>query len=228
MEFILFLLMAVTMLALMVVKFFKIAVAYVWVKGLASLFFIATGISSYQKVKENKKYFIFILAGLIFSFAGDVLLELRSIIPASFIIGVGSFAFCHIMYSIGFCTLRKVTLKDIFICLAIAMPLILLQILGDFNFNSMKFIVMGYTILISFMVSKAISLRCYFKGNEKAVIMTIAGAVMFLVSDILLLFCFFGTVYYAALAYLNTIIYYSGQGILALSLGKNLILIDEK
>lgn len=222
MGFILFLAMSAAMLALVVVKVLKITAVCIWVKGLASLFFIATGIASYQKMKKNKRYFIFILSGLLFSFSGDVLLELSGVIPDLFIIGVGSFAICHIMYSIGFCTLKRVMLRDVVICLVIAAPLVLLQILGSFNFGGMKFIVMGYTVLISFMVSKAISLHCYYRGNEKAVIMTIAGAVMFLISDILLLFWLFSTPQYGMFESLNILSYYLGQGILSLSLGKKL------
>lgn len=222
MDFILFLAMAATMLTLVVVKALKITAAYVWVKGLASLLFIATGITSYRRVKRNKRYFALILSGLLFSFIGDVLLELSGIVPDLFVIGVGSFAICHIMYSAGFCTLRRVTFRDILICLIIAAPLILLQILGGFNIGGMKFVVMGYTVLISFMVSKAVSLHHFYRGNERAVILTITGAVMFLISDILLLFWFFGPVKYEALEYLNILSYYLGQGALALSLGRRL------
>lgn len=222
MEFVLFFLMIVTMLGLIVVKFLEITWAYVWVKGLASLFFIATGIASYHKAKYNKKYFILILLGLIFSFAGDIFLELRNIISISFILGVGSFALCHIIYSAGFCYLKKVTLRDIYVCFAIAIPMIMLQSLGSFSYNGMRYIVMGYTVVISFMVSKAISLHCYYQGNEKVVIMTITGSIMFLVSDVLLLFCFFGTSTYKVIPFISTIFYYSGQGVLALSLSKKL------
>lgn len=53
--------------------------------------------------------------------------------------------------------------------------------------------------------------------------MTIAGAVMFLVSDLILLFIFFYTKKHALLGEeINWIIYYPGQAILAMSLKQNM------
>ena len=54
-------------------------------------------------------------------------------------------------------------------------------------------------VRIYIMVSKALSLTKYYSDNKKAVIMTIAGAVMFLISDILLLFILFYTKEYMLL-----------------------------
>ncbi|ADL52909.1 lysoplasmalogenase family protein [Clostridium cellulovorans] len=237
MEMLFFLLMLVATLALITMKFFAITGSFVILKALASALFVITGIVSYKTKKENKKYFIWILLGLIFSFCGDVFLELNNtpkfltldlthIKGVLFINGVGSFALAHIMYFIGFSTLRKVTLVDIVITIAIASPMIFLELFGDFQFNGLQLVVIGYTILISLMVSKAISLYKYYLRNKKAVIMTITGAMMFLVSDIILLFLLFSKGDFIEpdnlkyLEYSNLIIYYVGQGILALSLGQ--------
>lgn len=223
MEMLYFLLMLVSMLALVTMKFFGITGAFVGLKALASVLFIITGIVGYKKIKKNRMYFIWILLGLVFSFGGDVFLELYTTRGILFINGVASFALAHIMYFIGFCSLRKLNIIDIIIGIAIATPLILLQLSGGFEYGGMKLIVIVYTILISLMVSKAISLHSYYRNGKKAVTLTIAGALMFLVSDIILLFLFFSKGVFYELNYVNLIIYYVGQGLLALSLGQKLI-----
>lgn len=222
-----FILTLTTMLALIISKVLGIAAAFVWLKGLASVFFIATGIASYQKVKRNKKYSIWILMGLIFSLVGDIFMELNSAKGILFISGVSSFAIAHVMYSIGFCSLKKVTGKDILIFIAIVTPFILILLFGGFEYEGLQLVVIGYTLLISFMVSKAISLYCYYEGNEKAVVLTIIGSVMFLVSDIILLFLLFSKFIYNEFNYVNLVLYYTGQGLLALSLGQRLVVDKE-
>ena len=73
------------------------------------------------------------------------------------------------------------------------------------------------------MVSKALSLAKYYSDNKKAVAMTIAGAVMFLISDIILMFVYFYTKEYMLLREeTDWIIYYPGQAILAMSLKQNI------
>lgn len=94
--------------------------------------------------------------------------------------------------------------------------------MAAFEYEGLQLVVIGYTLLISFMVSKSISLHCYYKGNEKAIVMTILGAVMFLVSDIILLFSLFSKFNYTELTYVNLFFYYIGQGVLALSLRQKL------
>lgn len=222
MEIIFFLLTIITMMILIMAKILGITATFVGLKGLASVFFIATGIASYHKVKRNKKYCIWILLGLIFSLGGDIFMELSKAQGILFVSGIGSFAIAHIMYSIGFCSLKKITGKDILLFITIVTPFILILKFGGFEYDGLQLVVIGYTLLISFMVSKAISIHCYYKGNEKAVVMTILGTVMFLVSDIILLFSLFSKFNYTELTYVNLLFYYIGQGVLALSLREKL------
>lgn len=216
-------LMIISLIGLITCKILKIGIAVVFLKILTSCLFVILGVISYKKGKSNKKYSLFIILGLIFSMFGDTFLVIDENQGICFYLGVVAFAIGHIMYIIGFSSCTKLTLRDCIICLIIFTPIVLMMIIGKFDFNGMFPILVFYTMIICFMVSKALSLTKYYSDNKKAVIMTIAGAVMFLISDILLLFILFYTKEYMLLSSeANWIIYYPGQAILAMSLKQNI------
>ena len=217
MNIIFFILMIISLIALLTTSLLKAGVVVFILKVLTSFLFVLTGIASYKSNPKNKKYFEFMLLGLIFSMLGDIFLGIDSNGGSIFYIGVLSFAVGHIMYIIGLSQFTKYKLIDFIVFLLIAIPIILLVVLGDFEFDGMILVICIYAAIISFMVSKAIALKRVYRGNEKAITLTITGAVMFLISDISLLFLFFYVVRYDIIQQVNWIFYYIGQGLLALS-----------
>lgn len=217
MYMIFFILMIISLIGLITTSLLKLGTIVLVLKILTSVLFVITGLTSYCSNPKNKRYFTFIFLGLIFSLFGDTFLGIDSNGGIVFYIGVLSFAIGHIMYTIGLCKCTKYKIIDFIIFLLIATPIILLVVLGDFDFQGMILVICMYAIIISFMVSKAIALSRIYKENKKAVVLTIAGAIMFLISDIILLVLFFYRVKYDILQQLNWIIYYPGQGLLALS-----------
>ena len=186
-------------------------------KAAASVMFILTAVFSYKYSGKNKKTFIIMLIGFIFALGGDVFLSFGSS-GIFFVLGLGSFSLAHIFYTIAFCSLVKFSPKDLIPALIIAVPTIGFLLLKDgFNFDGMLPLVILYTILISIMVSKAISLLRLENKNMTSVMFSIIGAVLFFISDFILVFVFFYDKDFTFLPYINLIIYYSGQALLALS-----------
>ncbi|MDY4077511.1 MAG: lysoplasmalogenase [Clostridium sp.] len=223
MDFVFLGLMIISLIGLITCKILKIGIAVVFLKILTSFLFVILGAISYKKGKSNKKYSLFIILGLIFSMFGDTFLAIDKNQSICFYLGVVAFVIAHIMYITGFSNCTKLTLRDFIVFLLIFTPIILIMVIGKFDFHGMFPVLVFYAIIICFMVSKALSLTKYYNDNKKAVIMTIAGAVMFLISDIILLFILFYTKEYMLLrSETNWIVYYPGQAILAMSLKQNI------
>ena len=217
MNIILFILMLISTGSLIIVGWFKIAIATFVFKCLSSLFFIATAVFSYKKNPSNTKFFKFMLTGLGFSFGGDVFLALNSSIVNFFAIGVISFSIGHIMYSLGYISITKISLKDILIFLCFFIPTLLTILLGNFEFKDMEIMIIFYAVIISFMVGKSISMLKFYSISKKPVFLMVSGSVLFFVSDWALMFLLFYPNASPMLRAVNLTLYYLGQGLLALS-----------
>lgn len=183
----------------------------------ASVFFVITPIFAYKKKTGDKKYFLLIMFGLIFSLFGDVLLAIKGW-NLGFCLGVTAFTFAQIFFVIGFSYLERYKHIDLAIFGGLAIVLILLENINkDFNYDGKYIFILIYSIVISYMVAKAFSLLRIKKGIEKSVLLVIAAMVLFFLSDLTLLFVYFYKTKYVALSYANIVLYYMAQGILGLS-----------
>ncbi len=193
-------------------------------KSLTSLFFVLAGLCGYIKRKQNKKISGNMILALFCSMAGDVFLALDKNEGILFVLGVVSFALAHVMFSIAFCrasVIKKADFVGMFLIFGVEM---LILCVGNFDFQGLFPVLTGYAAVISFMVMKAFSLwRCR-QGRERAVSMIIAGSILFLLSDILLLFWLFGIGMPKEIQSVNWLLYYLAQGCLSASLSeKNFI-----
>ena len=164
------------------------------------------------------------LAGFVLSFFGDLFLALGST-GIFFILGVLSFSIGHIMFTIGYTSITQFHGKDIAIFGLIFLPCAALMLCGNFEYKNMLVLVIIYAAIICMMVTKAISMRVYYKENKASVSLSIIGSILFFVSDFILLFVFFYPNAHPILQHLNSIVYYGGQGLLALSFGQKLVTI---
>lgn len=217
MNFVFFILMLISTGALITSEILKIEMACIIFKSLSSLLFIATAVFSYKKNQSNTKFFAWMLLGLLFSLGGDVSLVLDTNQGNLFVIGVASFGIGHIMYSLGYCRMTKISLKDIIIFLGLAIPTLLTISFGKFEFNGMKIPVVLYAIIINFMVSKALSMLKFYSSSKKPVLLMIVGSVLFLISDWILLFLCFYKNALPVLGLINLTLYYLGQGLIGLN-----------
>jgi len=163
----------------------------------------------------NPTYFYFVLAGLLFCVAGDVLL----IFPAKklFLVGLVSFLVGHILYSIAFFTMASIEILTwiiaaLFLLISGAVFVWLRTHLGR-----MLVPVIAYMAVITIMVIGATSLannqQLGFTGRG----LVFCGAILFYFSDI-----FVARHRFVKKQYINRLvglpIYYAGQFMIAYSL----------
>jgi uncharacterized membrane protein YhhN len=145
-------------------------------------------LSSYLPFHFNGRLFIYL--ALIFSAIGDVFLMFDEQIM--FLSGLGSFALAHLFFIIFF--VKQVEIKD-----KAFKPLIIIPMIGYISFliytiynylGDLKPFVIGYAIIIATMLYAVVLLKNSF--NSSAYLMTVIGALFFIVSDSLLALNMFG------------------------------------
>ncbi len=188
-------------------------------KSTASLFFVLAGFYGYIRRKDNRAFFSPILIAVICCMAGDVFLAFDSD-GLLFVFGVTSFAAAHVLFSVAFCKISPVKKADI-----VATIVLLIGFLGflcffDFNFKGLFPIVILYATIISFMAIKALSLWPYRNSNVMGITLLIFGGVLFLVSDLVLLFWLFGIAPVKEIQSLNWVLYYLSQLCTTVALNK--------
>lgn len=192
----------------------------IWLKAAASSFFVLAGIYGVYRTKSNRKVSGTMLAALVCSLVGDVLLALDKNEGILFVLGVVSFAAAHILFSRAFCILSGVKRMDIVAAVIVFAGLMPMLFLGNFDFQGLLPVLLGYAAIISFMVVKALSLwRCR-QGRERFVWLVMVGGVLFLASDIVLLFWLFGIGMPKEVQSVNWVLYYLAQGCLSSSLNE--------
>lgn len=217
MNILLFILMLISTSVLITANWLNVALATIIFKCLSSILFIAVAWYSYKKNPFNTKFFALIFTGLLFFLGGDVFLVLDTNKGSLFVFGVACCSIGHIMYILGYCSKTKISLKDIFIFLCFFIPTVLTISLGKFEFNGMKMLIVFYAVIISFMVSKSLSMLKFYYYSKKTVLLIICGSVLFFISDWTLLFLFFYPNAPSFLQAVDWILYYLGQGLLGLS-----------
>ncbi len=188
-------------------------------KSAASLFFVLAGICGYIRNEDNRKFSRLMLVGFILCMAGDVFLALDSK-GIIFVIGVVSFAAAHVLFTFAFRGICNFTKVDFVVAAVIFAASISLLCIGSFEFQGLFPVLVGYAAVISLMVAKALSLwRCRQRGPQRAVLI-MTGGVLFLLSDILLLFWLFGIGMAKEVQIVNWVFYYLAQGCLTAALHK--------
>ena len=142
--------------------------------------------------KKDKLFFI-LIAGLFFSWAGDVLLEYKSPSVSLFLPGLASFLMARIMYIILFFSTPGKNMSLIrflfFTGLLSVYGATLFSIISEY-LGGMRFPVMIYAFTILLMLLGA--LNRINKVNRKSYILTVCGAFLFVLSDSLLAINRFG------------------------------------
>lgn len=190
-------------------------------KTITSILFVFVAISGYIENNTNFAYFIFILLGLIFSLFGDVFLiyakESESTMSKNFIYGLLSFSFAHIFFSVGFISISDFSIYTIIFTLILSsISLLFLKSIKGLDFKGMFNYVAFYAIVISFMFAQSLNLYLSNSFSFDILIVTI-GALLFVLSDLILAFDYFYKNSPKILGALNLLVYYSAQALIALS-----------
>lgn len=136
--------------------------------------------------KEDLKYPLFMVLGAIFCFLGD------AFINHYFIIGVVLFALGHVFYVAGYFMLQKFKMLDLYIGGGLGLVTGLFVLLCPylkFDAPILKVACIIYAFILSFMVGKTVS--NFVSKREKMNLYLMAGAILFLISDLCLLICWF-------------------------------------
>jgi uncharacterized membrane protein YhhN len=135
------------------------------------------------KPSRNRLHLLMI-AGLIFSWAGDVFLEVPQGIAEMFIPGLASFLLAHVMYLTVFFTTKGenvILIKRPYLLLPILLAgAVLIYYLYD-GLGEMRIPVILYAVIILTMLAGA--LNRFGKVNNTSFILVLTGAILFVISD---------------------------------------------
>lgn len=215
------------LLACLVVMFVYIYVeglekwtAAVILKGCASLLFVLLGFEC-SKVFANTQFCKMVRIGLILGFIADILLNLRFVFKKKgkivFLVGILVFLAGHVLY---LCALIP-TVNNVLI--PIIAGVILSALLLKWIFTKIE-AEKAFKIFGVFYIGVIVIMNCFAVANlaqditNTRYIVFTAGAVLFLVSDIVLILNTFGKESKRSLRITNLVLYYIGQILIALSM----------
>lgn len=189
-------------------------------KGLAALCFVIVGVTGYV-TRTNDSFGMKLMIGLVFGMIGDILLNLRFVVGEEkgqkvFLLGIVSFLIGHILYlaalipvaaHAGACAvigaiLAAALLAYIFKTMDVKLAF---KIFGVFY--------LGAVIIMTVMAIDAAIATQTIRSIEYAI-----GAVLFMVSDIVLIFNTFSGTSRFSMRITNLSLYYVGQMMIALCL----------
>ena len=189
-------------------------------KGSASLMFVIIGYTAWMTVNNpfNRLFFI----GLLFGLIGDVLLNLRFVFTKSgqkiFLTGIIAFLIGHIIYLLAL--IPQARYAWIWRCIvagAAAAGILLAYIFRTMDVKP-AFKVFGVFYLGAVFIMTAIALGIAFHIPNRRSLVYAAGAVLFTLSDVVLIFNTFSGTTRFSLRITNLTLYYIGQMMIAWSL----------
>ncbi len=222
-----FILMLVSLVFLIFAQLQHILLMHAIFKMICSFLFLGVAYFSHKASSTDKHttYCKIIIISLFFCMLGDFFLIFNADNRITFIFGAVSFAIAHIMISCSFFHFGKLSIYNV--CWTMFFSAIAIFLICQENLISagdMKPVLIIYAIIISFMVAKSFTLWQYRKENCCFVYTTILAAILFFISDAVLLFALFPLNGPNNLAVINSIIYYISVALFGFSLKKELII----
>jgi len=193
--------------------------AAVILKGTASLVFVIIGLLNCIKSGFNS-FQTAVLIGLIFGMFGDILLNLRFVFEKNgqkiFLVGILIFLIGHIMY---LAALVPQVNNDL-ICIVIGIVLTAITMYFIFKVIEAKkaFKIFGIFYIGAIMLMNVFAFANLFEQTSSATIVYAIGAILFLISDIVLILNTFGKTSKFSLRITNLTLYYLGQLAIAMSI----------
>lgn len=188
-------------------------------KLVCSLCFLTIGMISavFGSNGPVRAYDRLMLAGLVMSLVGDMLLA-WSMARRTFLMGLVSFLIANVLYSTAFTLANGLSAWDVLLMAALVGGSFAAYRMLALDLRSMKIPVLAYLLVISFMLTKALS-SLYLGGiSGTAGWLVVVGAILFFISDGVLALVQFQHQPAKADRAINLVTYYTGQILLALSL----------
>lgn len=186
------------------------------IKVLTSLLFIAIAFLGFNRYTSSINYTYFIFAGLVFSALGDLLLGFthNASIKNNTLLrdGIVTFSLTHITFIIGFNMLNPFTNYILLIIPLLTAGLFI-------PLSSPKFIDTG-TVRLPLIIYSFLIITMLLTALNTAIPLIMAGAILFVVSDIILGFALLYGKKHPILPVFNLLLYYIGQLCLSLTLFK--------
>ncbi|MBN1481301.1 lysoplasmalogenase [candidate division KSB1 bacterium] len=185
-----------------------------FVKPVSTLLVIAAAAIAFLLPSPQPKYTTFILAGLLFSLGGDIVLMFQSASKA-FRLGLVLFLIAHVAYTIIFSLYGALSLWDVLTAAILLIIGVSFYQLIKKNLGAMKIPVILYIVIISVMVNRAFAALVSPVFNLMQAVMIAAGALLFYLSDFILA----ANRFWKPWPYhrISLGFYYAGQFLLALS-----------
>ena len=184
-------------------------------KGCASLMFVIIGIIAC--CSNRSSFGKMVLAGLIFGALGDILLNLRFLSEKNgqkiFLAGIAVFFTGHIMYLISLIPLSE-NLAVSFACGAVCAALLLAYIFRKMKIKT-AFKIFGIFYIGAIVIMTAVAIGNHIAVPETFRMVFAVGAVLFTISDVVLIFNTFGDKSTFARRIVNLSCYYAGQILIA-------------
>lgn len=188
-------------------------------KGLASAVFVAFGVLS-ARMCANPSFSKMVTIGLILGLVADILLNLRYVFKTKgklvFLVGILVFLAGHIMY---LCALIPQS-KYLFICVTVGVVLTALLLKWIFTQieAAMAFKIFGVFYIGAITIMNCVALGNYIGSPTSGNLIFVIGAILFLISDIVLILNTFGKESKFSYRITNITLYYLGQLLIGLSL----------
>lgn len=188
-------------------------------KGAAAVLFCIIGMLA-MGASANRDFAKLVLFGLCFGALGDILLNLRFVFPKNgqkiFLVGVVAFLTGHILYLCAIVPLSR----NLIPCLAVGAILAAALLTWIFKTLTVKlaFKIFGVLYIGAIVLMTAVAIGNVITVPGTAAWMHAVGAVLFTLSDIVLIFNTFGAEQKFSMRITNLSLYYMGQLLIASSL----------
>ncbi|MBQ7740682.1 MAG: hypothetical protein IJT65_05560 [Eubacterium sp.] len=185
----------------------------------SSLCFILTGVAALLCNPKNYVYAGFIIFGAALGMCGDITLDLKGIHNENkdgyMLSGFVFFLIGHVFYSAGIIYATAMKVYIILICLAACVAFSFLNLLSvkitKYDFGKFKLITFLYTIFLALTTALSIAAMITTHFEKQYVILAI-GAVLFMLSDLILSGTYFGEGQDKPVHYFtNHLAYYAAQ-----------------
>lgn len=188
----------------------------VFVKGIASLFFVIIGFMCSSGGRTAN----FVVLGLVLGFIADILLNLKYLFAKRgklfFVLGAIVFLAGHIAYFAAIYPL--VSNHVLFLVLGLAVAVVLEIILFKIITVDKVILIFGIIYVTFVTLLTTISFGALVESRTKFTMLFFLGIFLFLASDVVLIVNYFGQKVKNSLRVLNGILYYTGQILVAISL----------
>ena len=188
-------------------------------KGLASLQFVLLGALG-SKLCSDANFAKLVVIGLILGCIADVLLNLRFVFEKAgrliFLVGILVFLSGHVMYLIAL--IPKCSHTAVCVCAGIVLTAVTMVWLFKHITAQKAFKIFGVFYIGAIMIMTCVAVGILISAPAPWIYFFSAGAVLFLISDIVLILNTFGSETKFSLRVVNLSFYYVGQILIALSL----------